>query len=161
MTEPLLLATTTVAVAMLMQWCRADLKVCTTNDRRAGPHAFRDHDRSAGLQACRNHERSASLRAGRDQGIALQACHVGWVFALACLTRYEAWPVTASALAAAAWTRWRRGLPLTSALREVAAIAVYLLRDCGILRVQPRRYWRVVRVVRVFRAGEQGAERSD
>src|SRR5712691_13213603 len=29
-TEPLLLATTTVAVAMLIEWCRADLKVCAT-----------------------------------------------------------------------------------------------------------------------------------
>lgn len=50
---------------------------------------------------------------------------VGWALALACLTRYEAWPVTVSALAAAAWTRWRRGQPLISALRDVSAIAIY------------------------------------
>ncbi len=37
---------------------------------------------------------------------------VGVAFALACLTRYEAWPVTVSALVAAAWARWRRGQPL-------------------------------------------------
>ena len=86
MTELLLLATTTVAVAMLMAWCGADL----------------DRD-TAGLQAC----------------------HVGWAFALACLTRYEAWPVTASALIAAAWTRWRRGQPLTAALRDVGEVALY------------------------------------
>jgi hypothetical protein len=55
----------------------------------------------------------------------LQACHVGWAFALACLTRYEAWPVTASALMAAAWTRRRRGQPLSSAVCDVAAIALY------------------------------------
>lgn len=79
MTEPLLLATTTVAVAMLMAWCRAGL----------------------------------------------QACPVGIAFALACLTRYEAWPVTISAVFAAAWTRWRGGQTLTAALRDVAAIAVY------------------------------------
>src|SRR5258708_27217741 len=85
MTEPLLLATTTVAVAMLIRW--ADPKVCTTPGR-------------------------------------ISAGHVGWAFALACLTRYEAWPVTLSALLAAAWTRWRRGQSLTSALRDVAAIAV-------------------------------------
>src|SRR5215831_10307858 len=33
----------------------------------------------------------------------------GIVLALACLTRYEAWPVTYAALAAGVWTRWRRG----------------------------------------------------
>jgi hypothetical protein len=46
-------------------------------------------------------------------------------FALACLTRYEAWPVTVSALAAAAWARWRRGLPPAIVAREIAAVAVY------------------------------------
>jgi len=95
MTEPLLLATTTVAVAMLMARC----------------------SRSAGLQAC---DRDS---AGRSAG--LQACHVGWAFALACLTRYEAWPVTVCALTAAAWVLWRRGRPVPAALREVATIAVY------------------------------------
>jgi hypothetical protein len=75
MTEPLLLATTTVAVAMLM--------------------------------------------AGR------QPCHIGWAFALACLTRYEAWPVTASALAAAAWARARRGQPLADVARELAWISAF------------------------------------
>jgi hypothetical protein len=80
MTEPLLLATTTVAVAMLMASLR----------RLPGQHA--------GL---------------------------GFAFALACLTRYEAWPVTASALAAAAWTRWRRGHPLAAVARDIAGIAVY------------------------------------
>jgi hypothetical protein len=84
MTEPLLLATTTVAVAMLMRWVEdARLKPCATGDR------------------------------------------VGWMFALACLTRYEAWPVTACALAAAAWARWRRDRPLTAAWRDVGAIALY------------------------------------
>ena len=50
---------------------------------------------------------------------------VGFAFALACLTRYEAWPLTVSALIAAAWTRWRRGEALTAALRDVGAIAAY------------------------------------
>ncbi len=114
MTEPLLLATTTVAVAMLMAWCRADLKVCTTDDpdSRRAPDA---DGRSAGLQACDR----------RSAGDHRQAGHVGWAFALACLTRYEAWPVTVCALTAAAWVLWRRGRPAPAALREVATIAVY------------------------------------
>ena len=79
MTEPLLLATTTVAVAMMMAWSRA----------------------------------------------ALPGCYVGWAFAIACLTRYEAWPVTISALLAAGWTRWRRGQPLAAVMRDIGSIAAY------------------------------------
>ena len=139
MTEPLLLATTTVAVAMLLSWSRADLKVCTTSDpdsRRTTPdpdsrRTTLDPDSrrtTLGPDGRRTTPDPDGRRMtpdpdGRSAG--LRACHVGWVFALACLTRYEAWPVAASALAAAAWTRWRRGQPLTSALRDVSAIAVY------------------------------------
>jgi hypothetical protein len=85
MTEPLLLATTTVAVAMLI--ASAD----------------------------------ALSRA------ALHGCHrgVGIAFALACLTRYEAWPVTISALVAAAWARWRRGEPFADVMRGVGRIALF------------------------------------
>jgi hypothetical protein len=141
MTEPLLLATTTVAVAMLLSWSmadltswrRADLKVCTTPDGgRAGLNVCTTPDGGrAGLNVCTTPDGG---RAGLNvcttgdsdsRSAGLQACHVGWAFALACLTRYEAWPVTASALAAAAWTRWRRGQPLASALRAVAAVAIY------------------------------------
>jgi hypothetical protein len=50
---------------------------------------------------------------------------VGVAFALACMTRYEAWPVTASALVGAVWVRWRRGTAVDRAWREVAHIAAY------------------------------------
>ena len=50
---------------------------------------------------------------------------VGIAFALACLTRYEAWPVTAMALAAAVWTRWRAGDSWRAAVRRVLPIACY------------------------------------
>src|SRR5204862_4205123 len=49
----------------------------------------------------------------------------GIVLALACLTRYEAWPVTYAALAGAAWMRWRNGQSLRDSLLDVARIAVY------------------------------------
>src|SRR5215472_2659744 len=49
----------------------------------------------------------------------------GIVLALACLTRYEAWPVTYAALAAAVWTRWRRGDSLAGAARTILRVAVY------------------------------------
>jgi len=49
----------------------------------------------------------------------------GWVLALACLTRYEAWPVTAAALAGAAWASWRRGSTLSNVARETRRVALY------------------------------------
>jgi hypothetical protein len=49
----------------------------------------------------------------------------GSVLALACLTRYEAWPVTVSALVAAVWVRWRAGDDWRTAATRVSAIAVY------------------------------------
>jgi hypothetical protein len=94
MTEPLLLALTTLAVAMLMGWCRA------TSSGLFGP-------------SC-----PSSLTRPSCQSI-------GLVFALACLTRYEAWPVTCAALAAAVWARWRQGDPLDLAARRVGQIALF------------------------------------
>ena len=86
MTEPLLLALTAGAVALLMSWVE-----------------------------------SAD---GRTQGRATSRI-VGWVFALACLTRYEAWPVTACALAIATGVLWQRGAPILAACRRVGPIAIY------------------------------------
>ena len=48
---------------------------------------------------------------------------VGAAFALACLTRYEAWPVTAAALALAFVARWRGGESVETAVRETGRIA--------------------------------------
>ena len=50
---------------------------------------------------------------------------MGIAFALACLTRYEAWTVTAAALACAAWARWRAGYRLSDAIGHVARIAAF------------------------------------
>jgi hypothetical protein len=49
----------------------------------------------------------------------------GWALALACLTRYEAWLVTAALLALAAIALWRRGLAPAAALWETAQVATY------------------------------------
>jgi hypothetical protein len=87
MTEPLLAALTTVAVAMLVSWSRAD-----SGARRAP---------------------------GGNVG----ATAVAAMFALACMTRYEAWAVTVFALAAAVWTRWRHGDDLIVAIRRAGTIA--------------------------------------
>lgn len=50
---------------------------------------------------------------------------VGWALLLACLTRYEAWPVMGGSLAVAVWALWRSGQPLTQSVTRVARIAVY------------------------------------
>jgi hypothetical protein len=86
MTEPLLVALTTLAAAMLIDWTRRSI------------------ENPPGLTSPRG---------------------VGTVLALACLTRYEAWPVTAVALTLAAWAIWRRGGSPTPAIRAVSAVAVY------------------------------------
>ncbi len=131
MTEPLLIALTTLGVALLMNWCEeeteAGLKPCPTivtssakasGERRAdGCSAFAE-GRADGCGAKALAERSRVVGAERSR-------FVGVAFALACLTRYEAWPVTVSALAAAVWTLWRRGLPFASALRRIGSIAAY------------------------------------
>lgn len=91
MTEPLLVALTTGAVALLLDWLDA-----TAADP---PLAAR--------------------------GLLRRRHLVGAAFALACLTRYEAWPVAFATLAAACWVLERRGSALAPALRQVGWIAVW------------------------------------
>ena len=63
---------------------------------------------------------------GRDEAnLKVRTTLVGFVFVLACLTRYEAWPVTASALVAAVWVLWRRGAALPDSVLAVARIVLY------------------------------------
>jgi hypothetical protein len=49
----------------------------------------------------------------------------GWCLVLACLTRYEAWLVTAAVLVLAAVALWRRGLAPPAALKAAANLAIY------------------------------------
>ena len=50
---------------------------------------------------------------------------IGVVTVLACLTRYEAWPITAAALLASAYAWWRRGNALRDVLRAHARLTLY------------------------------------
>ena len=50
---------------------------------------------------------------------------VGWVTILACLTRYEAWSITATLLAASAFAWWRRGHSMAEVINVHARLAVY------------------------------------
>ena len=49
----------------------------------------------------------------------------GWALILACLTRYEAWLVTAAVLCIAAGALWRAGLPLIASIKKTANLAMY------------------------------------
>lgn len=102
MTEPLLLALTTLGVAVLLTWVNAPPTTAGLGSRTA----------TAELES-----RTTSTR--------MTSTGVGVVFALACLTRYEAWPVTCVALLAATLTLWRRGEPLNRAWRRVAGVGLY------------------------------------
>jgi hypothetical protein len=97
MTEPLLIALTTVAVAALM-------------------NAIRDRSAAAAHDA-----RDLAARAWPGR----HARSIGILFALACLTRYEAWPVTAAALALAASALWLRGERIAGAAAAVGRVARY------------------------------------
>jgi len=103
MTEPLLLALTLLGVALLIE--ATDAK-----DTALVARPFDGRDRGPERPALRTTTRARL---------------VGWVLALACLTRYEAWPVTATALAFAVWASWRRGEALDPAARRIGGIALY------------------------------------
>jgi hypothetical protein len=49
----------------------------------------------------------------------------GLAMAAACLTRYEAWPMTVAAVVVAGLALWRRGLPFPTAARRVAGLAAF------------------------------------
>jgi hypothetical protein len=50
---------------------------------------------------------------------------VGWTIVLACLTRYEAWPIVGAAIVAAAYLKWRNGLPAVAVIHEAARVTAY------------------------------------
>lgn len=52
---------------------------------------------------------------------------IGFVFALACLTRYEAWPITVCALVAAAWAYLQTEMTWREVLLEITATGIWPL----------------------------------
>ncbi len=92
MTEPLFLALTLVAVAILVRWT-----------------SFREGGNPQAVSAV-----------GRP---AVQL--VGWAFALACLTRYEAWLVTVAGMIVAVCVLYRQGESLRTACERVSTVAAF------------------------------------
>lgn len=50
---------------------------------------------------------------------------VGWTIVLACLTRYEAWPIVAASMGLAAIVKWRKGAAFMAVLVEMARLSLY------------------------------------
>jgi hypothetical protein len=105
MTEPLLLGLTLVAVALLMNWCDRESGAALSRTSSTGPDPESQRPAIAGAHP------SAHL--------------VGSMFALACLTRYEAWPVTVCALLLAAWVVYRQDGGILAIARRIGPVAVY------------------------------------
>ncbi len=53
------------------------------------------------------------------------ARQIGWVTVLACLTRYEAWPITGALLVLSSFAWWRRGNALGQVLRMHGRVALF------------------------------------
>ena len=49
----------------------------------------------------------------------------GWTIVLACLTRYEAWPIVGAGMAIAAIAKWQRGTAFQEVAREIGRLAIY------------------------------------
>ena len=76
----------------------------------------------------------------------------GVLLGLACLTRYEAWPITAAAIGAAAVALVTSGKPVAVTVRRVALLAAYpVARDRGLPVPEPRHRRRLVRHRRLLR----------
>ena len=103
MTEPLLFGLVLLSISLVYDW----VEVYAT----------------AGLPAVLSAEaRSAKVEAREANSARAKA---GWCLVLACLTRYEAWPVTASVLVLAAVALWRTGFSPVAALKATAHLAIY------------------------------------
>ncbi len=98
MSEPLLFGTTFLAVALVARWA-GDLEPAGAVDATA-----------------------PALRGGAP---APTTTAPGWALVAACLTRYEAWPITAAAIGLAGVVLLRRGWRMLDAVRAVRGLALW------------------------------------
>ena len=154
MTELLLLALTLTAIALLTDGVsrsaglppsRASAFASASADRRSlvrlrakrygeTSTKLEERSRGGGGQACLADAADLKVRTTTAADVTTRGLKpprdgspatTGWAFALACMTRYEAWPVTICALVAAVWAWWRRGVDIVAALRRAGEVARY------------------------------------
>ena len=104
MTEPLLMACTTLGVALMWRWV---VEVMAVHD--AAVIADVDGDVDIGAPA----------------RIARLTRWAGLAFAAACLTRYEAWPITAAALSISVLVMIAMGAPIAASFKRGFTIAIF------------------------------------
>jgi hypothetical protein len=109
MTEPLLFATTFLAVMLVGEWTARVGRVSTPNDQLPTPN---------GQLPTPN-----QFPTPKSQRPLSQAA--GWSLIAAVLTRYEAWPIVASTIGLAFVVLLRRGLTIPAALRAVRGLALW------------------------------------
>ena len=102
MTEPMLLAVTSIMVLWLYEWL-------------AGPAEAGDDEVA---------EPSIRLQPDCLQPVPPPA-KLGWALFAAAWTRYEAWPIIATALAATTFVLWHRRMPPADTARVVARLAAW------------------------------------
>ena len=115
MTEPLLFGLVLLSISLVYDWVEVTTKAGSPADERDAVRARA----KAGLPA---EARSAKVEA---RGANRARAKAGWCLVLACLTRYEAWLVTAAVLVLGGIALWRRGFTLRDAIRTTADLAIY------------------------------------
>ena len=83
-----------------------------------------DADDRAAADGADARRRRADVAVGRRRWRRIDR-RAGTLLALACLTRYEAWPITAAAIGSAALALVTTGVPTARAVRRIATLAVY------------------------------------
>lgn len=116
MTEPLLMACTTLGVALIWRWV---VEVMDAHDRA----------RANGVAAMRADAASATAAYGFDADTERRITRLGrgagLAFAAAVLTRYEAWPITAAALSLSVLVMIAMGAPIVASFRRGFSIALF------------------------------------
>ena len=113
MTEPLLFGSTFLAVSLVARWAAT----CQRPTPNSQLPKRTDTTAGEGLTP-------SALGVGRWE-LTRPSAAPGWALAAACLTRYEAWPITAAALALALAVLLRRGFAMSDSLRAVRGLALW------------------------------------
>jgi hypothetical protein len=113
MTEPLLMACTTLGAALTWRWV-VEVMAAHDGENRQGRKDGRAKADDVEVESAEIERRIARL--GRWAGLA---------FAAACLTRYEAWPITAAALSLAVLVMIAMGAPIVASFKRGFTIAIF------------------------------------
>ncbi|MCC6163485.1 MAG: hypothetical protein IT182_09070 [Acidobacteria bacterium] len=128
MTEPLLLGLTVSGIALLYHWTMSTLhRAPGTAQRAPGGELSATGNRqpATGHGTPGTGHRASDI--GDSVGTTPSAWRPGLVLALACLTRYEAWPMTTAAGLVALLTLWRGGLGFWTACTAALRVGVWPL----------------------------------